>query len=290
MSAPQVIPLQVNLANGQQEFPIAGGVAGTAEICLAFDTAPSAGTVTIEIRRIGSSGWSAVQYGTSVSLTTGRVVVYADAGFNAVRLTIFGLTGGALPFMTVAENETAWPPSALMTDGGFGKAARIRVDPGQTGFFAGRFFRSYIEATIPIAGPSLQMKFSCPVDFILWSQVLSLTQGALEFRVYTGATESGTWNARPIIGVNRMIQRPQPYYSPLATFYTGGNFTGGTEVDVIKIRTASQNVSSSNIEEQASERGLPPGDYYGRFQTLTGGLNVNDAALMIYSLLWEERV
>lgn len=166
---------------------------------------------------------------------------------------------------------------------------RLRVDIGQTGFFNGRFFRSYIESLIPINGPSVQFRFTSPVDFILWTQILELTQGALELRVYTGATSTGTWTQRPVIGVNRMSQRQSPYYVTQSTLETGGNFTGGTEVDLIKVRTSSANNSASNVGFGISERGLPAGVYHGRFQTLTGGVNVNDAAQMIYSVVWEER-
>lgn len=31
----------------------------------------------------------------------------------------------------------------LMTDGGYGESRRVRVDVGQTGFFAGREFRTF---------------------------------------------------------------------------------------------------------------------------------------------------
>lgn len=166
---------------------------------------------------------------------------------------------------------------------------RLRVDPGQTGFFSGKFFRAYIEATIPVAGPSVQFRFSSPIDFILWSQALEITQGAIEFRVFTGATSTGSWTARPVIGVNRMSSRQTPFYSNQVTLETGGNFTGGTEVDLLKVRASSANNSASNVGIEASERGLPAGTYHARFQTLTGGVTVNDAAQLLYTLIWEER-
>lgn len=166
---------------------------------------------------------------------------------------------------------------------------RLRVDTGQTGFFAGKFFRSYIESTIPTAGPSVQFRFTSPVDFILWTQTLEITQGALELRIFTGATSTGTWTPRSVVGVNRMAARQSPYYVAQSTLEIGGNFTGGTEVDLMKVRASSANNSASNVGFGASERGLPAGVYHGRFQTLTGGVTVNDAAQMIYSLIWEER-
>lgn len=282
-------PFHLNAANGAQVLALPRAFHGAVGLALQFEQAPSAGSVTVETRRPGSLVWEPVQNATQASATPGRLTVYTAAPVVAVRVTFAGLVGGVRPWLDVVEGLTAFPPAGLITDGGFGASSRLRVDPGQTGFFAGKFFRSYLEANIPVAGPSVQFRFTSPVDFILWSQVVALTQGALELRIYGGATESGVWTARPAIGVNRMAQRPAPYYVPQASLSVGGNFTGGTELDVIKVRTASQNVNTSNINEQASERGLPAGSYYGRFSTLTGGLTVNDAAQLLYSLVWEER-
>ncbi|MNO62185.1 hypothetical protein D3C76_528570 [compost metagenome] len=182
-------------------------------------------------------------------------------------------------------------PQALITGGGIaGISPRLRVDSGQTGFFAGRMFRSYINAVIPVAGPAVSFRFTSSKDFILWNQHLELTQGALQLEVFTGAvTPSGTWTQRPIIGVNRMAERPTPFYVPVTTLETGGAFTGGTAVDLIQLRSSSANNSATNVGGEWSERGLPAGTYYGRFSTLAGGLTVNDAAQMLYSLTWEER-
>lgn len=191
---------------------------------------------------------------------------------------------------TYADRVIAHPPFDLLTDGGDGPNRRLRVDPGQTGFFAGRMFRAFFDGVIPTAGPSVQFRFTSPVDFILWSQSLELTQGALQLEVYVGATPSGSWTPVSVIGLNRMNERPAPFYAPLVTIDTGGNFSGGTRVDVMKIRTSSANNSANNVGGDFSERGLPAGTYFGRLSTLTGGLTVNDSAQYVYSLAWEERV
>lgn len=52
-------------------------------------------------------------------------------------------------------------PASLVT-GTIGRAQRLRVDPGQTGFFDGRMFRSFTEQVIPVAGPSVQFRFTSP--------------------------------------------------------------------------------------------------------------------------------
>ena len=182
-------------------------------------------------------------------------------------------------------------PRVLLTDKA-GPSQRLRVDPGQTGFFAGRMFRTYTEQVIPVAGPAVQFRFVAPIDFILWSQILTLLQGAIRLQVFTGATPSGVWTELPIIGVNRMAERPQPYYTSQCTVATGGDFTGGTEVDRVLVRASSNlgNQGSQNVGGETTERGLPAGTYYGRLSTLTGGVAVVDAAQLTYSLFWEERV
>lgn len=180
----------------------------------------------------------------------------------------------------------------LLTDNQ-GPSQRLRVDPGQTGFFAGRMFRSFVELIIPVAGPTVQFRFTSPIDFILWSQVLTLTQGGIQLEIYTGATDSGGWTtALPIIGVNRMSERPAPFYTPLITIDTGGNFTGGTRADVMLVNSGSNqgNSSSQNAGGETTERGLPAGTYFGRFSTLAGGIAPLDAAHLLYTLTWEERV
>lgn len=173
-----------------------------------------------------------------------------------------------------------------------GPSQRLRVDPGQTGFFAGRMFRALTEQNIPIAGPAVSFRFTSPVDFILWDQRLDLTQGAIRFEVFTSAIDGGGWTTSvPIIGVNRMAERPQPYYISQVTIDTGGTFIGGTRVDVSLVRAGTSKDSAQNIGSSTSERGLPAGTYFGKFSTLTGGtLPITDPAQMVYTLNWEERV
>lgn len=196
--------------------------------------------------------------------------------------------------MTSSANAGAGIAARLLTDRG-GVSQRLRVDPGQTGFFAGRMFRSYVELSIPVAGPAVSFRFTSLVDFILWSQTLTLTQGALSLDIYAGAvTPAGVWTNIPagIIGINRMSERPTPFYTSSTTIETGGTFTGGTKVDTMYVRSATNqgNSSSSNVGGETTERGLPAGVYYGLFSTLVGGVVPIDLAQGTYSLSWEERV
>jgi hypothetical protein len=273
--------------NSAQVVPVFDGAIMNYDALLSFGTAPSAGTVSIEKQVIGSPLWQSVISG--ISITSGQVSLSFDGAIRSLRVTFTGLVGGTLPTLWLSSQAVANPPLRILTDRGVGPNARLRVDPGQTGFFSGRMFRNYHEALIPVASPTVQFRFTSPIDFILWKQDLDLTQGALEMRVYTGATPSGTYVDKTPIGVNRMAERPQPYYDAQCRIGFGGNFTGGTEVDLLKLRASAANNTANNVGGDFSERGLPAGTYYGRFSTLAGGVTVNDAAQMIYSLLWEER-
>lgn len=279
----------INTSATPQVLPIPGGELGFHRIFIAFGSAPASGFVSVEKRVLGSQFWMPIDGGENVDISAGEVSILTDGAIGALRVTFIALSGGSSPILWLSSEPTAWAPTSLVTDNGTGPSARIRVDPGQTGFFAGRMFRNYHEALIPVAGPSVQFRFTSPVDFILWQQNLDLTQGALEMRVYTGATPSGTYVDKTPIGVNRMAERPQPYYDAQCRIGFGGNFTGGTEVDLLKLRASAANNTANNVGGDFSERGLPAGTYYGRFSTLTGGVTVNDAAQMVYLLLWEER-
>jgi hypothetical protein len=169
---------------------------------------------------------------------------------------------------------------------------RLRVDEGQIGFWQGWQFRSHLELNVPVAGPAVCTRFTSLVNFILRVQELELTQGALRLEVFTGAvTPSGTWTPVSAFGVNRMTGKTAqvtPYVSQV-TLETGGQFTGGTAVDLLLVRAAAANNSAQNVGADTPERGLPAGVYYARISTITGGLVVNDPGQGKYSLLWEER-
>lgn len=187
---------------------------------------------------------------------------------------------------TWAEVQTL--PGALLTGTPGTAEQRIQVDEGQTGFFERRMFRAYSELNIPTAGPAVSFRFTSPINFILWEQSLNLDQGAARAEIFLAPTPAGVWTPISTIGQNRMTEFPA--YTSQVTIETGGSFTGGTAVDLLRVRTAAVNNQATNVgATTASERGLPAGTYYIRIGPLTGGLPVNDAAQGIYLLRWEER-
>lgn len=172
------------------------------------------------------------------------------------------------------------------------QAARLRVDPGQIGFWKQWQHRAYLELNIPVAGPAVCARLTSPIDFVLLASAIDIHQGALRVETFIGAVvPSGVWAEVPIIGVNRMTGTDAPItpYIPRITIQTGGQFTGGTAVDLLLLRAAAQNVVAQNVGKQTDVRGLPPATYYMRLSTLTGGVVNNDPAQGVFSIQWEER-
>lgn len=276
------------IANGSQTFSIPGGVAGSTKIYLKFASAPSAGTVTFEIQRPGSTDWTSVQNGSLIGLSSGSAQVMADGGFSVVRLTFAGLVGGSGLTLAVVENATGTPASDLLTDGGFGANRRFRVDSGQTGFFAGSMFRTFHEFNIPAAG-SLNLLFQMPINFILWSQQIEIDSGGIKVENIVNPTTGGAFTELPVIGRNRMTEAPQPLYISRMQCGQGGTLTGGTVVDVLRLLTNPNqgNSHSSNIVNgQDDERGIPAGSYGIRLTALSG---ITEATLGTIHVMWEER-
>lgn len=194
---------------------------------------------------------------------------------------------------THAERVVAEPPLRFQTDGG-GPSARMRVDPGDTDFFAGRKFAADLAGQIPVAGPAVYFRFTAPIDFILWTQQLELTQGALQLQWFVNpATVTGTWTPVAPTYLNDSNDRPLPHYVPQCQFEIGGSFTGGTPIGPqLRVRTASGNNRTTNVGERRSERYRKPATYYAKLETLvvpSGGTPINDAADYTYTFEYAER-
>lgn len=178
-------------------------------------------------------------------------------------------------------------PNDLLTSSKEG-FRRLRVDPAQTGFFEGREFRTFYEFAIP-SGQSVTLKFSSPVDFILFQQRLTVDAGGIRLTAITGATEATAFaTPLPVIGKNRMAarrQHPGGYYAAQATVSNGGTITGGAIVESVRVVTSGATAQQATVGGQTSdERGLPAGSYYLKLENLSNG-----TATGVYSLFWEER-
>lgn len=186
---------------------------------------------------------------------------------------------------THAPTSLSHPPFDLLTDGGDGPSRRLRVDSAQTGFFAGREFRTFRRLNLA-QGAEFIIKFTTPIDIILHKLVINLTQGEAEIATEIGGTEGGTFaTPLPIIGRNTMSERPSPFYNFQASINEGGTLAGSTEIDVIMVKSADNSNFAGNVSTQETdERGVSAGSYYFRVKN-TGDIT----AIGVINAWWEER-
>ena len=183
---------------------------------------------------------------------------------------------------TYAERVEAYPPVKLMTDGD-GNYARMRVDVGQTGFFAGREVRMFHEFTIA-SGTSRVIKIVAPIDTILQMFSVELELAEIRVELVSGGTEGGTFGtAIPTFKTNTMSTAST--YTPQVTMAYGGTHTGGTVVNVLTAYSgANKNKATSSAGAETLPVGFPSGTYYIRL------INTDGAdAVGIFRAQWEER-
>ena len=183
---------------------------------------------------------------------------------------------------TWKERVEAYPPTKLMTDGD-GDYARVRVDVGQTGFFAGREAFTFHEFSIP-TGTSQVIKVVAPVNTVVYRFSVELDLAAIRAELVVGGTEGGTFNtAIPVFKTNTMTTASS--YTPQVTMAYGGTHTGGTVVDVLTAISGDK-LQKSTAATAAEEQpvGFPAGTYYIRLINTDGA-----TASGIFRARWEER-
>ena len=178
------------------------------------------------------------------------------------------------------------PSPDLMTDGGYGDYRRLRVDVGQTGFFAGREFRTVYEFSIA-TGASQVIKIVSSCDTIIQMFGADLQTAKLRVELLFGGTEGGTFaTALSIFKTNTMSSSSN--YVKQVTMTTGGTHTGGTLVDLLLLKSGDGTSASKDTITSATESlpvGFPAGTYYVRLINTDGA-----TATGVFRARWEERV
>jgi hypothetical protein len=167
-------------------------------------------------------------------------------------------------------------------------AERFASPEFTSAFWEGREFRTFLELNIP-AGTTLVMRVVVPVDTVFYGLELTLDSGHLRMGTYAGGTEGGTFSvALPIFRANNMSagenRKDQPSaYVAQDTLHYGGTHTGGTELDVQRIRPAKDSSTGNGAELLGDARGIQPGTYYFRLLALVGPVTG------VFRARWEER-
>jgi len=183
---------------------------------------------------------------------------------------------------TFANRVEAHPPLKLMTDDN-GDYSRMRVDVGQTGFFAGREARTFYEFSIA-NGATQVIKVVAPTDTIVQQLSIDLYLSEIRLELLIGGTEGGTFaTPLPIFKTNTMSTASN--YVPQVTMNRGGTHTGGTVVDLIQTLTdTNPNKATPAGASEDSPQGFAAGTFYIRLINTDGA-----TATGIFRARWEER-
>lgn len=176
------------------------------------------------------------------------------------------------------------------TDGN-NKNRRLRVDVGQTSFFAGREFRTFKEfystdGTQIAAGATYVVRAVVPINIILAGLELNFDNGVIRCRTVVGGTPGGTFSeVLPIFARNTMTERPAPFYTPQVALTAGGTHTGGTVLDTLRLKVENATGGASSVgSSEGDERGVVAGTYYFLLQNISAGI-----AEGTFKARWEER-
>lgn len=153
------------------------------------------------------------------------------------------------------------------------------------GFYSGRQFRVFKELNIATA-TTLVIRAVVPVNIILFSLEVEIEDGWLRVGTYAGGTPGGTFaDTLLTLPANTMTTRPTPIYTPQTILASGGTHSGGTELDVIRLKTANSTGNAMTVgNAPSSERGVGPGTYFFRLQNLGPG-----TVQGVFRARWEER-
>lgn len=183
---------------------------------------------------------------------------------------------------TFSERVEAYPPVKLLTDSD-GDYARMRVDVGQTGFFAGREARTFYEFSIA-SGVTEVIKVVAPTDTIVQMLSIEIFLAELRLELVVGGTEGGTF-ATPLSIFKTNTMSTASTYTPQVTMHRGGTHTGGTVVDLIQTITGTnENKATPAGTSEDSPQGFSAGTFYIRLINTDGA-----TASGIFRARWEER-
>ena len=175
------------------------------------------------------------------------------------------------------------PSPDLMTDGGYGDYRRLCVDVGQTGFFAGREFRTFAEFSIATES-KLVIKVVAGVDTVIQNFGAELDLAELRIELKYGGTEGGTFaTSLPVFKTNTMSTASS--YTSQVTMASGGTHTGGTVVDLLTLYSGdNQNKAIQSSASENQPQGFSAGTYYIHLINTDGAI-----ASGIFRARWEER-
>lgn len=168
-------------------------------------------------------------------------------------------------------------------DLGDGTHAVVASDVSEAAFYRGREFRTFYEFSIP-TGTHIVLRAVTPVDVLLQEFSVEIDAAKVKVEWFIGGTASGTWGTTlPIFRTNSMSS-VDTSYSPQAVMTTGGDFTGGTKLDVFSLDAGIKKSAAGTGGGESNKLGMPPATYFIKI-TNTDGTTCNG----VFKATWDER-
>lgn len=151
-----------------------------------------------------------------------------------------------------------------------------------TPFVRGREFRTFKDLNIASAGV-YTIRIVVPKNTILTGLDLVITSGDVKLETISGGTVGGSF-AETLPRINTNLMAGTPAYSPTVVMTAGGTVTGGTVIDVVRVKADSNAARQTAVGNTTSDqRGIAAGTYFWRFTNATG-----DAVVGTFKARWQE--
>lgn len=184
--------------------------------------------------------------------------------------------------------------SGLMGVGGIGSSLKagsgqnqsLRVSSSSPAFDEGKIFRAFWELNLE-SGSIRVFKFEIIGDIILLSSSIDIDDGGIEYRVYAGGVESGTFTPITTYRSNNMSGVGTTTSNVILS--TGGQLdvTGVASNDLVRVRAANANSKQSTVGTFVDdERGFPATTAYVVVKPLAG---VSGSSTGTIKWLWRNR-
>tara|TARA_B110000881_G_scaffold169774_1_gene153322 strand:- start:418 stop:924 length:507 start_codon:yes stop_codon:yes gene_type:complete len=134
------------------------------------------------------------------------------------------------------------------------------LNSNPTSFLEGRDFRAYKELNIG-NGLSQVLEIVVPVDIYLERISLNVDGGHARYSSVAGGASTGASVLLPTVFNKNMRSDVDVYARQVIPSVVDG-FTGGTELDVARVKTGTNNQAISIIESGQSKRGIAAGTYH----------------------------
>lgn len=163
---------------------------------------------------------------------------------------------------------------------------RLKTENSNAAFDEGKIFRSFYQVSLA-SGATRVFKFVVSGDVVLLSSNIDIDDGGIEYKVYSGGVESGTFTPLPPFRTNNMSNVGTPGSN--VQVFTGGALDTATATlnDLVRIRAANANSKQATVGALDDDmRGFPATTAYVVIKNLAG---VSGTSSGVIKWQWQNR-